>query len=103
VSRQSCCSPPSGAAGACGAARSSRSSCASAARPRRRRAYRPAHDHAAHAILTRDPSGCTGNAFIDDEVLAEAGTTDHSTYGYQDGSDLQLDVFVDDWGAFAPA
>jgi hypothetical protein len=36
-------------------------------------------------------------------VLAEAGTTDLSTYGYRDGSDLQLDVFVDDWGAFAPA
>jgi citronellol/citronellal dehydrogenase len=58
---------------------------------------------AAHAILTRDPAECTGNTFIDDEVLAEAGTTDLSPYAYQDGSDLQLDVFVDDWGAFAPA
>ena len=44
-----------------------------------------------------------GNAFIDDEVLAEAGTTDLSPYAYGDGADLQLDVFVDDWGAFAPA
>ena len=31
---------------------------------------------AAHAILSLDPRGCTGNAFIDDEVLAEAGVTD---------------------------
>ena len=28
---------------------------------------------AAHAILTRDPRECTGNFFIDDEVLASAG------------------------------
>jgi hypothetical protein len=44
-----------------------------------------------------------GKRVIDDGVLAEAGTTDLSTYGYQEGTDLQLDVFVDDWGAFAPA
>ncbi|MEE8544387.1 MAG: NAD(P)-dependent oxidoreductase, partial [Alphaproteobacteria bacterium] len=31
---------------------------------------------AAHAILTRDAKRCTGNFFIDDEVLAEAGVTD---------------------------
>ncbi len=29
---------------------------------------------AAHVILTRDPRSCTGNFFIDDEVLASAGT-----------------------------
>jgi NAD(P)-dependent dehydrogenase (short-subunit alcohol dehydrogenase family) len=50
--------------------------------------------------LTRDPGECTANAFLDDEVPAEAGTTDLSTYAYEDGTDLQLDVFVDDWGAF---
>jgi hypothetical protein len=32
-------------------------------------------------------------------VLAEAGTTDLSPYAYEDGTDLQLDVFVGDWGA----
>jgi citronellol/citronellal dehydrogenase len=55
---------------------------------------------AAHAILTRDPAECTGNAFLDDEVLAEAGTTDLTSYAYDDGADLQLDVFVEDWGGF---
>ena len=34
---------------------------------------------AAHAILTRDARTTTGNFFIDDEVLAEAGVTDFST------------------------
>ena len=58
---------------------------------------------AAHAILMRDPAECTGKALIDDEVLAEAGTSDLSPYAYEEGTDLQLDVFVDDWGAFAPA
>lgn len=36
---------------------------------------------AAHAILTRDPRQCTGNFFIDDDVLAEEGVTDFSAYG----------------------
>ncbi len=36
---------------------------------------------AAHAILTRDPAACTGGFLIDDEVLAEEGVTDLSTYG----------------------
>ena len=31
---------------------------------------------AAHAILIRPARECTGNTFIDDEVLAEAGVTD---------------------------
>ena len=30
---------------------------------------------AAYEILSRDPRSCTGNVFIDDEVLAEAGVT----------------------------
>ena len=38
---------------------------------------------AAYEILRRDPRECTGNAFIDDEVLAEAGITDLS--GLQGG------------------
>ena len=36
---------------------------------------------AAYEILRRDPRECTGNAYIDDEVLAEAGITDLSKYG----------------------
>jgi citronellol/citronellal dehydrogenase len=51
---------------------------------------------AAAEILKRDPSECTGNAFIDDEVLAESGVTDLSGYSAQ-GAELALDLFVDDW------
>jgi citronellol/citronellal dehydrogenase len=53
---------------------------------------------AAHAILVRDPGECTGNAFIDDEVLAEAGITDLSGYSAED-AELTLDIFVDGWPA----
>jgi citronellol/citronellal dehydrogenase len=51
---------------------------------------------AAHAILVRDPRETTGNTFIDDEVLAEAGITDVSGYSAPD-ADLTLDIFVDSW------
>jgi len=51
---------------------------------------------AAHHILTRPARETTGNFFIDDEVLAEAGITDLSPYQDGDGSDLQLDIFVSD-------
>src|SRR4051812_10541961 len=57
---------------------------------------------AAHAILVRDPAGCTGNTFLDDEVLAEAGITDLSGYSAE-GADLVLDVFVDGWPEGVPA
>ena len=49
---------------------------------------------AAHAILTRDPRECTGNFFIDDDVLAEEGVTDFSVYGGP-LDELQLDLFLD--------
>jgi citronellol/citronellal dehydrogenase len=51
---------------------------------------------AAHAILVRDSRECTGNFFIDDEVLAEEGVTDLSDYTYGDGSSLQTDIFLDE-------
>jgi citronellol/citronellal dehydrogenase len=51
---------------------------------------------AAHAILVRDPRETSGNTFIDDEVLAEAGVTDLSEYAAA-GADLTLDIFVDSW------
>jgi citronellol/citronellal dehydrogenase len=56
---------------------------------------------AAYEILARDPRECTGNAFIDDEVLAEAGVTDFSKYSAP-GAELALDLFVDEWGPSAP-
>jgi citronellol/citronellal dehydrogenase len=61
------------------------------------RARTPAiYADAAYQVLRRDPRECTGNAFLDDEVLAEAGITDLSKYS-EPGAELALDLFVDDW------
>jgi citronellol/citronellal dehydrogenase len=53
---------------------------------------------AARVILERDPREATGNAYIDDEVLAEAGVTDLERYRAGEG-DLALDLFVEGWPA----
>jgi len=50
---------------------------------------------AAHVILCRDSCSCTGNFFIDDEVLAEAGVTDLEPYAVQPGAPLMPDIFLD--------
>jgi citronellol/citronellal dehydrogenase len=51
---------------------------------------------AAHVILTRDPRTCTGNFFIDDEVLKEAGVVDLDQYAVTPGNKEFLpDFFVD--------
>jgi citronellol/citronellal dehydrogenase len=50
---------------------------------------------AAHAILIRPPMEQTGQQLIDDEVLAEAGISELSSYQHGDGSQLQGDIFVD--------
>jgi len=52
---------------------------------------------AARVILERDPRQATGNAYIDDEVLAEAGVTDLEGYRAAESGDLALDLFVDGW------
>jgi len=51
---------------------------------------------AAHAIFTRPSADCTGNFFMDDEVMAEEGVTDLSVYGFEGASedDLLPDLFV---------
>jgi citronellol/citronellal dehydrogenase len=51
---------------------------------------------AAYEILTRPARECTGNTFIDDEVLRDAGVTDLSSYRFEAArdEDLQLDVFL---------
>jgi citronellol/citronellal dehydrogenase len=49
------------------------------------------------AVLRRDPRECTGNSFIDDEVLAEEGITDLSGYQSDPSGELALDLFVDGW------
>jgi citronellol/citronellal dehydrogenase len=50
---------------------------------------------AAHHILTRPARETTGNFFIDDEVLADAGLTDLSVYAYEPDADLQVDLFLE--------
>ena len=50
---------------------------------------------AAHDILTRPARSTTGNFFIDDEVLAQAGVSDLSGYAYVADADLQIDLFLD--------
>ncbi|MCO4761659.1 MAG: NAD(P)-dependent oxidoreductase [Myxococcales bacterium] len=50
---------------------------------------------AAHAVLTRKASECTGNFFMDDEVLAEAGVTDLAAYASVAGNQLMPDFFLD--------
>jgi citronellol/citronellal dehydrogenase len=49
---------------------------------------------AAHAILTRESRTCTGNFFIDDDVLAEAGVTDLERYAVVPGAPLLRDFFL---------
>lgn len=49
---------------------------------------------AAYAILTRDARTCTGNFFIDQDVLAAEGETDFSRYSAVPGTALTKDLFV---------
>jgi citronellol/citronellal dehydrogenase len=50
---------------------------------------------AAHAILTRDSRACTGNFFIDDEVLAQEGVSDMTPYAVDPNKSLLPDLFLD--------
>jgi len=50
---------------------------------------------AAHAILVREAKTCTGNFFIDDEVLKAAGVTDFDQYLVTPGTTPFPDFFVD--------
>ena len=62
-----------------------------------RRARTPAvYADAAYEVLTRSSRECTGNAFLCEDVLVEAGVTDLSQYAAGDGADLGVDLFVDD-------
>ena len=49
---------------------------------------------AAHAIFSRPARDCTGNFFIDDEVLAAEGVTDFDQYAMSPGTPLMPDFFV---------
>ena len=57
---------------------------------------------AARHVLERDPRAATGNAYIDDEVLAAEGITDLDRYRGDASGDLALDLFVEDWPAPHP-
>lgn len=49
---------------------------------------------AAYAILKRPSSTCTGNLFLDEDVLAEEGVTDLSGYSVIPGATLYTDLFL---------
>ncbi len=50
---------------------------------------------AAHEILIRDSRSCSGNFFIDDEVLAAAGVNDFDGYRVDPEGELFEDLFLD--------
>jgi citronellol/citronellal dehydrogenase len=50
---------------------------------------------AAHVILGKPSRECTGNFFIDDDVLRSAGVSDLSGYSCTPGSELVSDLFLD--------
>jgi citronellol/citronellal dehydrogenase len=49
---------------------------------------------AAHAVLTRPSRDCTGNFFVDEDVLRAEGVTDFDHYAVKPGMDLMPDFFV---------
>ena len=51
---------------------------------------------AAYAVLKRDSSICTGNFFLDQDVLEEEGVTDFDQYAIDTEATLVSDFFVDD-------
>ncbi|WP_106392166.1 SDR family oxidoreductase [Enhygromyxa salina] len=50
---------------------------------------------AAHEVLTRDAKQCTGNFFIDEELLREAGVDDFTKYAVDPSQELLPDFFLD--------
>ena len=49
----------------------------------------------AHIVLTRDAKTCTGNLFIDEDVLASEGVTDLDKYRNHPDKPLAIDFFVE--------
>lgn len=49
---------------------------------------------AVYYILSRPSHSCTGNSFIDEQVLAEEGITDLSKYSVVPGAKLYTDLFL---------
>jgi citronellol/citronellal dehydrogenase len=60
-----------------------------------KRARRPSiMADAAYLLLTRNSRECTGNFFVDEDVLRAAGMTEFDGYSLTPGSDLIPDFFV---------
>lgn len=53
---------------------------------------------AAHYILTRDSRSCSGNFFIDEDVLVESGITNFDSYAVTPGVPLYGDLFLNERG-----
>jgi citronellol/citronellal dehydrogenase len=49
---------------------------------------------AAYAILTRKSRECTGNFFVDEDLLRSLGTVDFDLYSVVPGASLHPDFFV---------
>ncbi|XP_046908820.2 hydroxysteroid dehydrogenase like 2 isoform X2 [Dermatophagoides farinae] len=49
---------------------------------------------AAYAITSRDSKSCSGNFFIDEEVLRDEGITDFDPYAIEPGTQLMGDFFI---------
>lgn len=49
----------------------------------------------AYQIFSRPSASCTGNLYLDEQVLAEAGITDLEPYSVNPGGALQKDLYVD--------
>ncbi len=49
---------------------------------------------AAHWILWQKAAGCTGNFFIDEDVLRSSGVTDFDSYAVDMSAELQEDLFL---------
>lgn len=52
---------------------------------------------AAYIILNREARSCTGNFYLDVQVLDEEGINDFSDYAVEKGTALIRDFFIDDW------
>lgn len=50
---------------------------------------------AAYAIVTRPARSCTGNTFIDEDVLREVGIENFESYAVNPRAELQQDIFLD--------
>ena len=50
---------------------------------------------AAYAILSKNSQECTGNFFIDEELLKDEGVTDFSSYAVNPNKTLMKDLFVE--------